>query len=98
MRSLSDITIAECDTEISRVYPFTGRITSVVGRGGTDLCPVFEPDFLREHRPNGVVYFTDGLGPYPTHDPGVRTLWVLTKDVGFPCPWGKRVVLCGPHA
>lgn len=94
MRHLADITICECDVEIARVYPFRSRLESVAGRGGTDLRPPFEPDFLTSHRPDGVVYFTDGQGPFPEQPPPVRTLWVLTKPgSGFLCPWGNRVAL-----
>ena len=58
------ITIAECDVSVARVYPFDGRIENVVGRGGTDLRPVFAPSLLGAHDVDGVVYFTDGDGPY----------------------------------
>lgn len=96
--SLVQITIVECDVEIKRVHPFQGIFSDVIGRGGTDLRPVFEVDFLRTLRPKGVVYFTDGLAPYPEGGPGIRTLWVLTKEEPFPCEWGKAVVLsCDPH-
>jgi predicted metal-dependent peptidase len=85
------ITVVECDTEITRVYPFDGRIDRVEGRGGTDLRPIFDPAFLAAHRADGVVYFTDGQGPFAERAPPVRTLWVLTKREGFACPWGERV-------
>ncbi len=65
------ITIVECDAEITRVYPFAGALGDVAGRGGTDLRPVFEPDFLAAHRPQGVIYFTDGDGPLPDHAPAL---------------------------
>lgn len=81
------------ERSIQRCYPFDGNVTSVQGRGGTDLRPVFHRDFLGEHRPDGVVYFTDGDGPFPKQSPGVRALWVLTKDTPFACPWGERAVL-----
>jgi len=84
-----DFTIVECDTLIHRVYPFNGVLTDVAGRGGTDLRPVFAAPFLEAHPADGVIYFTDGMGPYPAHDPGVRTLWVLTKPWEFHCPWGQ---------
>ena len=90
---LVDVTIVECDSAIQRVYPFRGAIRSVTGRGGTDLRPVFKPDFLKAHRPNGIIYFTDGEGPYPSEDPGVKTLWVLTKPAPFGCPWGTKALL-----
>jgi len=93
MRPLAEITVVECDTRIQRVYPLKESMDTVMGRGGTDLKPVFDPAFLREHDPAGVVYFTDGCGPYPEVDPRVKTLWVLTWDHGFTCPWGKRVIM-----
>jgi predicted metal-dependent peptidase len=98
---LSDLvrmTIVECDVRIQRVYRFGGTIHDVAGRGGTDLRPVFEPPFLREHRPDGVVYFTDGIGPYPASDPGVKTLWVLVNPEQFECPWGTRALLSTSRA
>lgn len=93
LHGLIDITVAECDTIIQRCYRFTGRLDNVQGRGGTDLRPVFEAEFLGEHRPNGVIYFTDGEGPYPADDPGLPTLWVLTKPRAFACAWGRQAVL-----
>lgn len=90
------LTIAECDVEIARVYPFAGALGDVAGRGGTDLRPVFAPDFLGSQRPDGVVYFTDGAGPFPDREPSVPTLWVLTKPERFECPWGARARLDRP--
>lgn len=87
------MTIVECDAEIQRVYPFSGRLSEVVGRGGTDLCKVFSDDFLRLHDPDGIVYFTDGDGPFPDEPPRTPTLWILTKPTAFACPWGQRAVL-----
>jgi|SRR5579883_647479 len=93
LSQLARFTVVECDTIIHRVYPFSGRFADAAGRGGTDLRPVFEPEFLAEHRPDGVVYFTDGEGPYHKEPPGVPTLWVLTKDWPFRCPWGQQTLM-----
>jgi predicted metal-dependent peptidase len=82
------ITIAECDVEVTRVYPFEGALAAVKGRGGTDFRPVFEPALLAHH--DGVVFFTDGQGPFPEQPPRVPVLWVLTKPLDFECPWGDR--------
>jgi len=90
---LVDITIVECDSTIKRVYPFKREVKSITGRGGTDLRPVFGPGFLQKHRPDGIIYFTDGEGPYPPEGPGVKTLWVLTKPAPFGCPWGTKALL-----
>lgn len=88
--SFAEVTIVECDARVQRVYRFEGKLASVRGRGGTDLRPPFEPEILARYRPDGLVYFTDGLGPFPGRDPGVPTLWILTKPIQFRCPWGAR--------
>jgi predicted metal-dependent peptidase len=93
LNRLARFTVAECDSVVHRVYPFAGSFVEAAGRGGTDLRPVFEPEFLAQYRPDGVVYFTDGEGPYPLQPPGVPTLWVLTKDWPFRCPWGQQALL-----
>ena len=85
------VTVVECDAAIQRVYPLRRGVMDVQGRGGTDLRPVFEPEFLARHRPDGVIYFTDGEGPYPERDPGVPTLWILFGPGPFQCPWGRQV-------
>ncbi|MGZ3448215.1 MAG: vWA domain-containing protein [Polyangiales bacterium] len=85
--------IAECDVEITRVHGFEGSLPRVKGRGGTDLRPVFERAFLASHQPDGIVYFTDGQGPFPTHAPERPVLWILTKPAQFDCPWGDRARL-----
>ncbi len=87
------LTVAECDVEIARVYAFEGALADVGGRGGTDLRPVFEEGFLGERKVDGVIYFTDGEGPFPDAAPRVPVLWVLTKPGSFGCPWGQRARL-----
>ena len=54
-------------------------------------------DPYAEHRPDGVIYFTDGYGPYPHEDPGIKTLWILSKPHDFRCPWGQRACLDKTH-
>lgn len=85
----AQLTVVECDTEITRKYAFTGVLTDVAGRGGTDLRPVFDPRFLATTRAQGIVCFTDGDGPLPERAPNVPVLWVLTKPDDFDCPWGS---------
>src|SRR5688572_4264247 len=87
------VTIAECDVEVARVYPFSGTLDKVTGRGGTDLRPAFAPDRLKALDVDGVVYFTDGDGPFPEEPAIVPTLWVLTKPHLFRCSWGERARL-----
>jgi predicted metal-dependent peptidase len=87
------VTVAECDVEVTRVYPFGGMLECVTGRGGTDLRPIFDPGRLASLDVDGVVYFTDGEGPFPLEPARLPTLWVLTKPQAFKCPWGERARL-----
>jgi len=87
------VTIAECDAEVTRIYPFSGALHRVEGRGGTDLRPVFEPTRLLALGVSGIVYFTDGDGPFPDEPASLPTLWILTKPSEFRCPWGERARL-----
>jgi predicted metal-dependent peptidase len=98
LRVLSErahVMVAECDVSVARIYPFAGQLEKVVGRGGTDLRPIFASAILGAHDVDGVVYFTDGDGPFAPEPPPVPTLWVLTKPFGFACPWGQRARLRG---
>lgn len=90
---LAQLFIVECDTKVTRSYPFHGYVDRVQGRGGTDLRPVFEPGVLQARRADGVIYFTDGEGPHPEREPAVPVLWMLTKPSAFKCPWGTRAKL-----
>ena len=98
MSEFAQLVIAECDAAITRAYPFRGLVTSVKGRGGTDLRPVFQPNVLGRHGADGVVYFTDGDGPFPDNEPKVPVLWMLTKPSDFACPWGDRALLVRTHS
>ena len=87
----ADLVVVECDDEIRREYVYDDALQEVHGRGSTDLRPVFAPECIARHRPDGVIYFTDGDGPYPDHAPDVRTLWVLTGGEDFDCDFGTQV-------
>ena len=90
---LTRITVVEFDAVIQRVYPFSGHLDSVAGGGGTDYRPLFDPDLLAEHHPDGIVVFSDGWGRWPDDDPRVPTLWALTNPGVFDCPWGAKAAL-----
>ncbi|MFO0675300.1 MAG: VWA-like domain-containing protein [Polyangiaceae bacterium] len=91
MSAHHEIVVVECDAEIQRTYPFKGELGEVHGRGGTDFHPPFERAFLAAHRPDVVVYFTDGAGPAPENGPRVPVLWCLTPGAVAPSSWGKCV-------
>ena len=69
-----------------------GAVEIVVGGGDTDFHPLFT---LLEGRADfaAVVYFTDGVGPWPHSPPALPVLWVLTGELAFDCPWGMVVRL-----
>jgi len=85
-----DVLVVECDAEIHGVYAYS-RIESVGGRGGTDLRPPFAVDFLRKHKPDLMIYFTDGEGPAPDRPSRVPTVWCLTPGGTPPADWGRIV-------
>ena len=86
------VLVVECDCQIHAVYQYK-PIEGVAGRGGTDFRPPFEPEFLRKHRPDLVVYFTDGEGPAPDQPPKVGVIWCLVGDGKCPATWGKVIRL-----
>ncbi len=87
------VTVVECDASVHRVYPYSGALRTVFGRGGTDFNPVFQERFLKQNPCDAIVYFTDGEGDFPKVAPKVPVLWVLTRGDEFVCPWGERVYL-----
>jgi len=89
-----DVTVAECDTRIHVVYPYR-PITSVHGRGGTDLRPPLQQEFLRKHKADLVVYFTDGFGPAPAKPPRIPVIWCLTEAGVKPAAWGAEIKMQG---
>ena len=71
------VLVVECDAMVHAVYEYLGPLRAVHGRGGTDFRPPLVRNFLRKHRPDLVVYFTDGFGPAPEQGPQVPLAWCL---------------------
>lgn len=78
----AEIQIIECDTEVKRVYPYTGKKTKhVQGGGGTNFDPVFQHLVnTRSEQFDGCIYLTDGYAPKPTIKPPCKVFWVITSD------------------
>jgi hypothetical protein len=89
------VLVVESDAAVQRTYPYR-RLGDFVGRGGTDFRPPLEPAFLRRHRPDLVVFFTDGCGPAPAVPPRVPVLWCLSPGGRRPAPWGRMVWMADP--
>ncbi len=93
-----EITLVECDAEISRVRTLSAtddvdgpEFMSILGGGGTDLRPPFE--LAAKDPPACLVYLTDGFGPIPESPPGFPVLWVMPDDESDPPPWGEIAII-----
>jgi predicted metal-dependent peptidase len=86
----SSVTVVECDADIHRVFKYR-PLESVTGRGGTDFRPPLDDKFLRKHRADLVIYFTDGFGPAPERAPRVPVIWCLVPKGQAPAPWGRVI-------
>lgn len=78
-RQGAEILITECDAKIQRIYPYVGIIPSfTLGGGGTNFNPPIE--YGNQHfRPDGLIYFTDGVAPAPDTRPRFPLLWVISS-------------------
>ena len=90
------IRLIECDEEVRQdtlleepgdLRKYAGKFT-LHGGMGTDFRPVFrhvkelrERGELRDLR--GLVYFTDGFGPFPEEAPDYETAFVFRKDLEY---------------
>jgi predicted metal-dependent peptidase len=90
----SAVVVVECDAAVQRVYPYR-KLGSFLGRGGTDFRPPLEPQFLQRHRPDLIIFFTDGDGPAPTIAPRIPVIWCLTPGGCTPATWGRAIQMNG---
>ncbi|MCC7542886.1 MAG: hypothetical protein IT379_42110 [Deltaproteobacteria bacterium] len=84
-----EVFVLEADAAVHSAYRYTGPITSLTGRGGTDLRPVFSSPHLRGA--DVAVYFTDGEGPAPERAPALPVVWCLVPRGRAPARWGRVV-------
>lgn len=78
-RTGAEVTVIECDAAIGRVYAYEGRLPEkAAGGGGTNFLPPLA--YANQHRPDLMIYFTDGLGATPHLALRYPLLWVLTPD------------------
>ncbi len=92
------ITLHACDEQLSVDGPWTYEAwepvvlpPTVRGGAGTDFRPVFT--WIREamHRPDLLVYFTDGEGEFPPAAPPYPVIWLVKGPASV--PWGERIQL-----
>lgn len=79
MRFMAVDAKVQLDVTLSR---FDDAPTHFPGRGGTDFRPPFKrlKDDPGVKRPSLIVYLTDLEGPFPTEDPGVPVLWIVSNE------------------
>ena len=74
------ITVAQCDTNLSDVSPFKKNTDwQIKGRGGTCFQPVIDHFNEMRGRYTALIYLTDGEAPAPEDCPK-NTLWVLSAQ------------------
>ncbi|HIO95985.1 MAG TPA: hypothetical protein EYG67_04115 [Campylobacterales bacterium] len=89
------IELIECDAKIhniQRLTPLEPLETTVKGGGGTDFRPVFEYVEMMNEDFKFLIYFTDGMGTFPTYEPYIDTLWVMPKTEES-VPFGEVLLL-----
>ncbi len=86
-----EVHVVECDTVIHKHYKYNGRIERVYGRGGTSFLPPLEKEFLKQIKPDLIIFFTDGDGDAPKMPPRAPVIWVLTTGGKSPVKWGKVI-------
>ena len=104
-----NVHIVQCDAQIQSDEVITStedfdrylETMEVRGLGGTDFRPVFDyVDRLVKEGAfsdlKGLIYFTDGLGMYPSSKPAYKTAFVFVES-GYNVPevpvWAMKVVL-----
>jgi predicted metal-dependent peptidase len=104
-----NVHIIQCDAQIQSDEVITSsddfdrylETMEIRGLGGTDFRPVFDyvDRLLKEGEFSdlkGLIYFTDGLGIYPSSKPAYKTAFVFVES-GYNVPevpvWAMKLVL-----
>jgi predicted metal-dependent peptidase len=103
----ANVHIIQCDAKIQKDDRLQSqeefdrylKKVEISGGGGTDFRPVF--DYIGElqkkgemHKLRGLLYFTDGLGTFPTKMPPYKTVFVFLKThqhIKNVPPWAIRL-------
>lgn len=93
------VSLFACDTELSVGSPQIFEVWETLSfpaqfpRGGGTS---FQPPFIWYESsgatpPDLLIYFTDGTGLFPDHEPQYPVLWLIKGAA--PVPWGQRIAL-----
>ncbi|MDZ7855081.1 DUF2201 family putative metallopeptidase [Sphaerotilus sp.] len=93
-----ELTFVECDAEIHRIRTYRSgddlrdiNRQTLLGGGGTDLCPPFAE--AEKNPPDALIYLTDGQGRAPAHSPAFPVMWVVPEHCSAPVEWGQQLSL-----
>lgn len=86
---VDEMHIIQCDSAVTKVEPWNGKIPQVLGRGGTEFQPAL--DAATKLGVDGLIYFTDGDCYSEPTKPGYPVLWALVRGVNKPVSWGKHL-------
>ncbi|MEA3455589.1 MAG: VWA-like domain-containing protein [Campylobacterota bacterium] len=80
-----DIIIADAKIHSHEVFlPGEPLNYEIKGGGGTDFRPVFEYVDRSIDYPTLLLYFTDGMGTFPSHEPPYDMIWVMPEICSVP--------------
>jgi len=87
------LTLLQFDTAIksTHVIRSVSELKEVTfhGRGGTRIAPVI--DWVKEHRSNLLIVFSDGEFQNRSADPKVPIIWVIHDNPKYQAPYGKII-------
>lgn len=92
------ITLLPCDSELIEGSPFVFEPweevcmpKTIKGGGTTSFRPVFDWAAMQDQAPDLLIYFTDGWGEFPAHEPYFPSIWLIKGKQ--PVPFGQRIQL-----
>ncbi|MGV6859275.1 MAG: DUF2201 family putative metallopeptidase [bacterium] len=92
------ITLLACDARLTEEGPWTfepweefALPQKFLGGGGTNFTPVFKWCEAQDQQPDLLLYFSDGRGTFPPHQPAFPVIWLIKGKEKV--PWGQRIQL-----
>jgi predicted metal-dependent peptidase len=91
----SKLIVMWCDKDITRYHELEDpedlielfaewKATGIGGGGGTSFVPPFTRLKEADIKPDVLVYFTDGMGTFPTEPPPYEVIWAMTTQRNAP--------------
>ncbi|MDA7633744.1 VWA-like domain-containing protein [bacterium] len=91
-----DLLLYYADTDLHGPFKLADEnALKPLGGGGTDFRPFFKEMESADHVAAVLIYFTDGLGSFPSIPPDQETIWVISSKRCLPLslPFGESCLL-----